>query len=89
MAPPQLALAHEDLFEGFSELWVEDSIDNRIEEGVHVADPGGQPEESGARLEAFDVRLLADGVHDVAGKEWDPAHQESTCGGGEYHYKGT
>lgn len=89
MAPPRLALAHEDLLEGFSELRVEDGVDDGIEEGVHVADPGGQPEEGHAGRDAFDVRLLADGVHDVAGKKWHPAHQESPCGRGEERYVGT
>lgn len=73
---PQLALTYEDLLEGFSELWVEDGVDDRIEEGIHVADPGGEQEESHARLDAVVLRLFADSVHYVAGKEWYPAHQK-------------
>lgn len=69
------SLANEDLLEGFAEFHVEDGVDDGVDEGVDVAQPGGEHEGRYARL-ALHGQLRADGVHDVAREEWDPADEE-------------
>lgn len=61
-----------DFFERLAELRIEDGVDDRVDEAVHVAQPGRQDECRHARL-AGHVELGAHRVHDVAGEERYPA----------------
>lgn len=61
----------EDALEGFTELEVENGVNDRIDERIDVAQPSGQLESRSARLTvAFEFR--ANGVHDVAREERHP-----------------
>lgn len=64
-----------DLFKCFPELGIEDCVDDRIDEAVHVAEPRGKVEYRDA-WPAVLVKLRAHRVHNVAGKERYPAEQE-------------
>lgn len=61
-----------DFFERLPELRVEDGVDDRVDEAVHVPEPGRQDEGRHARL-AGHVQLGTHRVHDVAGEERHPA----------------
>lgn len=67
-----------DFFERLPELRIEDGVDDRVDEAVHVAEPGRQDEGRHARL-AGHVQLGAHRVHDVAGEERHPADEEDAC----------
>lgn len=75
----QLPLTYQNLFKSFPKLWVEDGVDDRVEEGVHVSYPGGEDEHGRPRGQVGVAGLDADGVHDVTREEGHPAHKEGTC----------
>ena len=67
--------ADEDALKGLAELEIEDGVDDGIDEWVDVAQPGGEMEGHASRL-AIAFKFGADGVHDVAREERDPANEE-------------
>lgn len=84
---PSSADVH-NLFERFPKLGIEDRVDDRIHEAVHVAQPGGQNEDRHSGP-AVRIQFGADGVHDVAREKGHPADQEDTCAGEEGESKST
>lgn len=68
------------LFERFPKLGIEDRVDDRIHEAVHVAQPGGQNEDRHSGP-AVRIQFGTDGVHDVAREKGHPTDQEDTCAG--------
>ena len=72
----------EDLFEGSSEFDVEDRIDDRIEEAVHVSEPDKEREEYWIdftdRLIGEEIVADADGVCNVDSEERNPAKKKNT-----------
>lgn len=84
---PSSADVH-NLFERFPKLGIEDRVDDRIHEAVHVAQPGGQNEDRHSGP-AVRIQFGADGVHDVACEKGHPADQEDTCAGEEKGSKST
>ena len=62
--------------EGFSEFWIEDCIDYRIDTRVDVAEEGGglEGKVAGRRVQ---VIFYAQGIKDVASEERDPANKET------------
>ena len=62
------------------ELRIEDGVDDRIDTGVDVAQQGGGLEGKVSRWSIQGV-FYTEGVKDITGEEWDPAHQET-------HWKG-
>ena len=62
--------------EGFSEFWIEDCIDYRIDTRVDVTKEGGGLEGKVARRRVK-VVFNAQGVKDVASEERDPANKET------------
>lgn len=75
-----------DLLEGFPELWVEDGVDDRVEEGVDVTQPDEEAEEHLVEVAGRVVLQLvayADGVDVVDGEERHPAQQKPACRGKE------
>ena len=73
----------QNLLERSTELHVEDGVDDRVEEAVHVAEPDEEREEH--RVDLTDGVLVeqivadADGVDDVDGEERNPTQQEHAC----------
>lgn len=64
----------ETLFEEVPKLCIEDSIDDRVQGAVDVAEPRHHAHQ-GRR----DVAVVAAGSRDVEDKERSPAEQEGTC----------
>ena len=62
--------------EGFSKLWIEDCVDDRIYTGVDVAKEGCGLEGKAARR-SVQVVFYADSVQNVASEEWNPANEET------------
>ena len=71
------SLTRQDAFEGFAELHVEDSVNDRVDEGVDVTQPCRQLEDHDSRC-AIQLQLSTDGVHDIAREERHPANEEHT-----------
>ena len=73
---------NEEFFEGFSKFGVEDRIDGRVKEAVHVAEPDEEGEDKRiyvADLAAVEVVVAqADGVEDVDREERHPAEEKHT-----------
>uniref|UniRef100_A0A182IWB8 Uncharacterized protein n=1 Tax=Anopheles atroparvus TaxID=41427 RepID=A0A182IWB8_ANOAO len=69
---PSHSLDVHNLFERLAELWVEDGVNDGIDEAVHVAEPRGQDENRHAWPTIL-VELGAHCVHDVTGEKWHPA----------------
>lgn len=65
-----------DLLERFAELRIEDGVDHRIDEAVHVAQPRGDDERVHARTAVGLLQLRAQGVQHVAREERHPAEQK-------------
>ena len=71
-------MAHsKNSFECFSELWVEDCVDDGIDTRVDVAKECGGLEGNVARG-GVEVVLDAEGIQDVAGEEGNPTEQETS-----------
>ena len=72
----------EDFLKRATKLNVEDGVDDRIEETVHVSEPDKEREQ--ARVDGtdstgfFQIVSNADSVDDVDCEEWDPTEQENT-----------
>lgn len=75
-----LAASSQKVLECAAELHVEDRVNDRIEEAVHVPEPDEEGKEH--RIDNTDAMVFeeivtdADGVHDVYGKERHPTQQE-------------
>lgn len=67
----RLGATVEYLAEGLPELRVEDSVDDRVEEGVDVAQPSCQ-DESCHPWRVGQIKLSAQGIEDGTGEEWRP-----------------
>ena len=65
-----------EALEGASELRVEDRVDHRVHEGVHVADPRRVEERTEADLAVRVLEHDAERVDDVDAEEGHPAHEE-------------
>lgn len=70
------ASAENETLEGSPELRVEDRVDHRVHEGVHVADPRRVEERAEADLAVRVLEHDAEGVDDVDAEEGHPAHEE-------------
>lgn len=64
-----------DLLESLSKFGIEDCVNHRVHEAVHVAQPRGENED-GHPGTAVRVQFRANRVHDVAREERHPADQE-------------
>ena len=66
----------QDLLEGFPEFRIENGVDEWVDAWVDIAQPGCDQE---CRVPGFVLQLVldADGIDDVAGEEWHPAHQKA------------
>ena len=64
--------------EGLPELRIKDSVDDGIEAGVDIAKQGGGLESKVTRWGIQGV-FYTEGVKDITGEEWNPAHQECGC----------
>lgn len=62
------------LLEELFELGVEDSVDDRVDGAVDVAQPGDS-----AHQPRWDVARRAQGSGGVDHEEWRPAEKEATC----------
>lgn len=69
-----------DLLERLAELRIEDGVDDRVDEAVHVAEPGGENERGHARR-TVQPEDGAHGVHYVAREKRHPAYEEHACCG--------
>lgn len=67
-----------EFLEGLAKLGVEDRVYDRVDEAVHVAQPGGDDEGRQGRLTRR-PQLGADRVHHVTSEERHPAEQKHTC----------
>lgn len=67
-----------DFFESLAELWIEDRIDDGIDEAVDVAQPCGEYERGDAWSPVY-VKHGTDGISDITREEWHPANQENAC----------
>lgn len=67
-----------EFLEGLAKLGVEDRVYHRVDEAVHVAEPGGD-DEGGQWGLTRRSQLSADRIHHVAREERHPAKQEHTC----------
>ena len=67
----------EELLECFPELSVVDGVDERVEEGVDVSEPGGQEESRHRGFEVRPAQLHGDARPGVANEERKPADQET------------
>ena len=75
-----LALADEDAFEGFSELEIENGVNDGIDERIYVTQPGGELKHGDSRL-TFEIKLGTNSVHNVAREKWHPTDQKHTYKG--------
>lgn len=62
-------------FEGFTKLGVEDGVDDRIHETIHVAQPCGEQECCHTGLTGK-IKFAAHRIHDVAREERHPADEK-------------
>ncbi len=62
--------------EGFSELWIEDCVDDRVDTGVDVAKEG-RGLEGKASWRRVEVVFYAQSIQDIASEEWNPANEET------------
>jgi len=76
-----------DFLESLAKLGIEDGVDDRVEAAVDIAEPCCEEKgrESGAAVHLGEER--AEGIHDVAGEEGEPASQEQTCNTTARHFK--
>lgn len=65
------------LAKSFPELWIEDRVNNRVDETVHVAQPGRYDKRSHSWL-TIALELDAQRVHNVARKKWHPTNKKNT-----------
>lgn len=66
-----------DFLESFPKLWIEYCVDDRIDEAVDVAEPGGQYECRYAWL-TIHIQFGAHGIHDIACEKRYPTEQKHT-----------
>ena len=62
--------------EGFSKLWIEDCVDDRVYTGVDVTKEGCGLEGKAA-WRSVQVVFYAESVQNVASEEWNPANEET------------
>lgn len=72
------AFAQKKRLEGPSEFCVEDGVDDRIHEGVHVANPGSIEERTKPDLTVGGIKLHTDSIQDVYSKKRNPTNKEDT-----------
>ena len=71
-----LALADEDAFECLPELEIKNGVNDGIDERIDVTQPGGELEHGHARL-TRQIKLGANGVHNVAREKWHPTDKKN------------
>lgn len=71
-----------NLFKSFPKFGIEDRVDDRINEAIHITQPSGQYENSHSRA-AVRLQFCANGVHDIAREERYPTDKEDTWWEGE------
>lgn len=82
MTSASLTRPREEFLESLSELYVEDGVDERIEETVDVSEPDEQRKghwvDVAYRGRAEEVVANTDGVHDVDCEERNPTEEKHT-----------